>query len=60
MMQFEAEGRTVTLVGNASLVHSRIFLKAMIRTLRKEIEGYYVVLNIVEKTIVVDSIEEKE
>lgn len=50
MMQFQMEGRTVTLFGDASLVRSKISLKAMIRTLRKEKEGYYVELNVVEKS----------
>lgn len=50
IMQFEAKGRTITLVGDASLVRSKISLKAMLRTLRKEKEGYYVELNVVEKT----------
>lgn len=50
LMQFEDGGRTVTLFGDASLVRSKISLKAMLRTLRKEKEGYYVELNVVEKS----------
>lgn len=49
VMQFEAEGRTITLVGDASLVHSRISLKAMLKNLRKERQGFFVELNLVEK-----------
>lgn len=50
IMQFESNGRTVTLVGDASLVKSRVSLKAMIRSLRMEKEGYFVECNVVEKT----------
>lgn len=49
-MLFKSEGRTITLVGDASMVRSRIFLKAMLRTLRKEKEGFFVELNVVERT----------
>lgn len=49
-MQFESEGQTITLVGDASLVRSRISLKAMLRTLTKENEGYFIELNVVERT----------
>lgn len=50
VMQFEVEWRTITLVGDTSLVRSKISLKAMLRTLRKEKKGYYVELIVVEKT----------
>lgn len=49
VMQFESEGRKITLVGDASLVRSQILLNAMIRTLRKEKEEFYVELNVIEK-----------
>lgn len=48
MMQFEAGEHTITLVGDASLIHSKISLKAMLKTLRKEKQGFYVELNTVE------------
>ena len=48
VMQFDIEGRTITLVGDPTLVHSQISLKAMLRTLRKTGGGYYVEMNQVE------------
>lgn len=36
-------------MGDPSLVRSKISLKAMLRTLRKEKGGYFVELNVVEK-----------
>lgn len=33
IMQFEKNGRMITLVGDASLVHSQISLKAMLKSL---------------------------
>lgn len=50
VMQFEAEGQNITLVGDASLVRSQVSMKAIIRKLRKVKEGFYVELNVVEKT----------
>lgn len=60
VMQFESAGQTITLVGDASLDRSRISLKAMLRTLRKEKAGYYVELNLVEKTEVEENSGEKD
>ena len=48
VMQYEVEGRTVILVGDPSLVHARISLKAMLKTLRKTGGGFRVELNSVE------------
>lgn len=42
VMQFEVGGNTVTLVGDPSLVRSKISLKAMLRTIRKEKQGFVV------------------
>lgn len=44
------EKNTVTLVGDPSLVHSKISLKAMLKTVRKEKQGFWVKINEMEKT----------
>lgn len=49
LMQFVRDGRTVTLKGDMSLVRSQISLKAMLKALQKEKEGYIIELNLVEK-----------
>lgn len=40
VMQFDVGDNTVTLVSDPSLVRSKISLKAMLRTIRKERQGY--------------------
>lgn len=50
IMQFEVGDNTVTLVGDPSLVRSRISLKAMIRTIQKEKQGYWIEVNKLDKT----------
>lgn len=51
VMRFQMGKNTVTLVGDPTLVRSQISLKAMIRTLRKEKQGYWVEINRMEKVI---------
>lgn len=47
-MKFQVNGKTVTLKGDPSLTRSKISLKAMIKTIRKEGGGILVELNRVE------------
>lgn len=47
-MKFQVDGRTVTLKGDPSLTHTKISLKAMLRTIRKEGGGILVELNRME------------
>lgn len=49
VMQFEMRGQTVKLVGDPSLVRAKISLRAMLRTLRKEGQGFLVELNQLER-----------
>lgn len=51
VMKFEIKGEPITLVGDPSLIHSQISLKAMKRTLRKQGCGFWVECNGVEKLI---------
>lgn len=51
IMKFEIKGEPVTLVGDPSLVHSQISLKAMRRTLKKQGSGFRVECNSVERTV---------
>lgn len=44
VMQFELGGSNITLKGDSSLIRSKISLKAMLRSLRKEGKGYWVEL----------------
>lgn len=48
IMTFELKGETVTLVGDPTLVRSQISLKAMIKVLQKEKQGYWVECNKLE------------
>lgn len=48
VMKFEIKGEPITLVGDPSLVHTQISLKAMRRVLRKGNEGYWVECNRME------------
>lgn len=41
-MKFEVKGEPVKLVGDSILVKSQILLKAMLRNLRKQGEGYWI------------------
>lgn len=50
IMQFVMGNNTITLVGDPSLIRSKISLKAMIRTIRKEKAGYWVEITQVERT----------
>lgn len=51
VMQFDWGDNTVTLVCDPSLVRSKISLKAMLRTLMKEKQGYRVEINKMEKQV---------
>lgn len=48
---FNVGNNVVTLVGDPSLVRSQISLKAMLRTLRKEKQGYWVEINRMEREV---------
>lgn len=48
VMQFQSEGRTITLRGDPSLSRTRISLKAIIRTIRKEGGGVLLELNVIK------------
>lgn len=47
-MQFQLGGKPMTLIGDPTLVKTQISLKAMIRTLKKEKQGYWVEVNRME------------
>lgn len=51
VIKFEIKGEPITLVGDPSLVHSQISLKAMKRTLKKQGYGFWVECNCVEREI---------
>ncbi|XP_074323394.1 uncharacterized protein LOC141660315 [Apium graveolens] len=50
VMQYEADGKTVTLVGDPALVHSEISLKAMLKTILEERGGICLELKQVQQT----------
>lgn len=58
-MKFEIKGEPITLVGDPSLVHSQISLKAMRRALKKQGCGFWVECNCVDNVAGLKPTEEE-